>query len=77
MKKVSGRKMFVFAILSVVYATLAAFVLTMAAIHVCSMQPDVAATCDPTPINIVLALLAVTYLGLAVIFFRSRISGVD
>ena len=77
MKKRSGRKLMLFVTLSVVYGAIAAFAIVLMAIRTCSMQPDVAAMCDTTPIWVTIGILAFVYVGLAVVFFRKKISGVD
>jgi hypothetical protein len=75
--KPGKRKLLLFAALSVVYAGLALLLVGMIAIKTCSMQPDVAAMCDTMPIVIAAAAAVAIYAALAVLFFRSRISGVD
>jgi hypothetical protein len=76
-KKPSGRKLVLFVTGSAVYGAIAAFAVVVMAIRTCSMQPDVAATCDTTPILVTTAILGLAYLGLTVLFFGKKISGVD
>ena len=77
MEKPSGRKLMLFMTLSAVYGVIAAFAIVLMAIRTCSMQPDIAAMCDTTPIGVTIGILAVGYVALAVLFFRKKISGVD
>jgi hypothetical protein len=73
----SGRKVLIFTILSIAYFCLAAFIFVMASIRTCSMQPDVAALCDPSPIILVLSIVAALCPVGAYFFFKAKISGVD
>ena len=77
MTKPRSRKLLLFAVLTVGYGLIWFTAVLLTSIGVCSMQPDVAATCDPWPIYVVALILIVPYLWLATRFFQSRISGVD
>jgi uncharacterized membrane protein len=77
MRGVRGQRLVRFALFTVTYAGAAALVLLFMAIGICSMQPDVAATCDTTPIDLIFLGLAVIYLACAFVFFRRKASGVD
>ena len=77
MKRPTRRKLFLFAVLSLVYAGLAAFVVTISAVATCSIQPDVVATCDAKPVIVVVLALGLLYALVAVRFFRAKLNGVD
>jgi len=69
--------MVLFVIVSVVYACFAGLIVALSSIRTCSIQPDIAASCDAIPVVIVTGVLAVLYLILSVWFFRAKVNGVD
>lgn len=77
MKLPSRRKLFLFGILTLVYAGLALFVIAISAVATCSMQPDVAAGCDLAPVFIIALVATFIYAALAIRFFRAKLNGVD
>jgi hypothetical protein len=77
MKRPSAQKLLLFGALSVGYGCIATVTVAMVAIGKCSMQPDVAETCNVTPVYLTIGAVVALYFGLALAFFRHRISGVD
>ncbi|AQR73153.1 hypothetical protein [Sphingomonas sp. LM7] len=77
MIKPSPRKLLLFAVLSIGYGIVWVTAVLLTSIRVCSIQPDVAVSCDPTPVYVVALVLLLPYAWLAIRFFQSRISGVD
>jgi hypothetical protein len=73
----SRRKLLFFGVFSLGYGCLAAIAVVAMSLRTCSMQPDVAVECNPTPTNLTALALTGVYVALAAIFFKRRISGVD
>jgi len=73
----SRRRALLLGVFTLLYAGLAMFVVALSGVATCSMQPDIAAGCDVTPIVLVILFLAFLYVILAVRFLRAKLDGVD